>query len=173
MEDKQLNEQQLQALLRLKRHEQPPPGYFDDLLHSIHRRQREELLRRPAWRLFLDRVGGYFSSLQRDWAYVGSMAAIVMIGMGVIQIALPKRVPVQGSGGTLANISTPVMRDSAIAELPQGPMLSLQGQPDFKIAKIIRSRPRDNSPDANIADVPVRFVIDAQPATYEQARIRF
>ena len=37
----QLDENQLQALLRLKRHENPPPGYFDGLLDRVHRRQRE------------------------------------------------------------------------------------------------------------------------------------
>ena len=36
-------------LLRLKRYEQPPPGYFDDFLREFQRRQRAEALRRPAW----------------------------------------------------------------------------------------------------------------------------
>ena len=31
-------------LLRLKRYEQPPPGYFENFLHEFHRRQRDELL---------------------------------------------------------------------------------------------------------------------------------
>ena len=47
--------QDLQRLLRLKRHEAPPPAYFEDFMAEFHRRQREELLRRPLWRLALDR----------------------------------------------------------------------------------------------------------------------
>ena len=48
--------QDLQRLLRLKRHETPPPAYFEDFMAEFHRRQREELLRRPLWRLALDRL---------------------------------------------------------------------------------------------------------------------
>ncbi len=89
MEDNQLSEKQLQALLRLKRHEQPPPGYFDDLLSNIHRRQREDLLRRPAWRLFVDRLRGFFSSW--DWNYAATLGAILVLGIGAIQLALPAK----------------------------------------------------------------------------------
>jgi len=97
MEERQLSEEQLQALLRLKRHEQPPPGYFDDLLHHVHRRQREDLLRRPAWRLFLDRLRGFFSSL--DWNYAAAMGIVLMVGVVTIRLALPGHPASQQTAG--------------------------------------------------------------------------
>ncbi len=43
-------------LLRLKRYEQPPPGYFDDFLFEFRRRQRAELLKRSTGEILWDRV---------------------------------------------------------------------------------------------------------------------
>jgi len=43
-------------LIRIKRFEQPPPGYFDRALIEFHRRQREELLRRSATSIWWERL---------------------------------------------------------------------------------------------------------------------
>ena len=59
----EFNEQDIATLLRLKRHEQPPPGYFDNFLHEFHRRQRAELLRQPLWRLALQRAQDFMFQL--------------------------------------------------------------------------------------------------------------
>src|SRR6201981_797901 len=52
----EFNDNEISRLLRLKRYEQPPPGYFDNFLHEFHRRQRNELLRQPLWRICFDRA---------------------------------------------------------------------------------------------------------------------
>ena len=52
----EFNDNEIARLLRLKRYEQPPPGYFENFLHEFHRRQRDELLRQPLWRICLERA---------------------------------------------------------------------------------------------------------------------
>lgn len=157
MANQPLNEQQLQALLRLKKHEQPPPGYFDDLLLAVQRRQREEMLRRPAWALMAERVGAFFASLRRDWAYVGTMAGVLMIGVGAIQLALPKKVPTLTQKTEVA-ASGPVVARVIPVENP-GEVVN-RGNPNLREVKTLRPG-------------PPRFIIDTMPASYEQNQIRF
>src|SRR6266508_2375540 len=59
----EFNDNEIARLLRLKRHEQPPPGYFENFLHEFHRRQRDELLREPLWRILLERAQDFMFRL--------------------------------------------------------------------------------------------------------------
>lgn len=170
MADKQLNEKQLQALLRLKRYEQPPPGYFDDLLSSIHKRQREEMLRRPAWRVSLERVKTFFESMRVDWRYAGTMAGILLTGVGIIQIAMPKQRPVAVASHS-ALMLQPASQQTQIA---QQPVLRLDGQNQEELLPL-------PAPPLRRAVVPARpgsqpapqFVGGSLPASYETIHIRF
>jgi hypothetical protein len=159
MPDQPLSETQLQALLRIKRYEQPPPGYFTGLLDRVQRRQREELLRRPAWHIALERVRAFFAPMHLDWSHAGAMAALLVAGIFAIRVAIPERAsgPAQSSG---AFAGSPLAAAS-------GPVLTLQpaGAPSVA-TQDDRRVPRD--PDA-----PVRFIIDTQPVSYEAIPTRF
>jgi len=79
-----LDEKQLQKLIRIKRFEQPPPGYFDRALIEFHRRQREELLRRSATSIWWER---FTSSLWNfrvpSYAY-GAVFGIFVVAASII-----------------------------------------------------------------------------------------
>src|SRR5947208_8439382 len=59
----EFNDSEIARLLRLKRYEQPPPQYFESFLHEFHRRQRNELLRQPLWRICLERAHDFMLRL--------------------------------------------------------------------------------------------------------------
>jgi hypothetical protein len=88
MKDDQTPEppEKLLALLAVKRHEQPPPGYFDRLPGQIRRRIASAEADRPqSW------WERWFSlPLPRPavgWAYAGLAAVLVVGGLGVAQHA--------------------------------------------------------------------------------------
>ena len=169
MTNEPLNEAQLKALLRLKRFEQPPPGYFDDLLSRVHRRQREELLRRPAWQIALERVRAFFAPLRLDWAHAAKLAALLVIGVGAIRFALPQRSTggPQFTGSTIA-VSTPPVKSVPRPER----VVTLQPHNSPILAVDSEKRVARNS-DQNGAEAPTRFIIDTQPVSYEATSIRF
>lgn len=156
-----LNESQLQALLRIKRHEQPPPGYFDNLLDRVHRRQREELLRRPAWKIALERIRTFLLPFHVNLRHAGAMAALLVVGIFAIRTAIPEHTT-QPTGIAPANSS------SNVADSKPGWTFQIEpgaAQPPIYVPE---NRLAQRDPNA-----PTRFIIDAQPVSYETTQIQF
>ena len=152
-----MTEEQLSALLRLKRFEQPPPHYFDDLLKEIQRRQRAELLRRPLWRIGWERIQTFFGEHSMGGlSYAGAMTTMLVIGMAAIGLLTPVKLE-QGPAASVATASTAA---------PAQPRLSLQ-PPTENAAASLESSPFPTAQSARNASRFPRYVIDARPASYE------
>jgi hypothetical protein len=150
-----MTEEQLSALLRLKRHEQPPPGYFDDLLRAVHRRQREELLQRPLWRIALERLQCYFGEGRlAPVSYAGALAAVAVAGVFAIRSMSPGPSLSAGPGAAAVAITAPAEPVDRALTLQQRrePLISQQ-QLDAQIG---------------FASKAPRYVIDARPVSYER-----
>ncbi len=152
-----MTEEQLSALLRLKRYEQPPAGYFDGLLRDIHRRQRAELLHRPLWRIALDRVQTLFSEHSMgSLSYAGAMAAVLVVGVGAIGLLTPS-----GEGGRGGASTTIAVRPKVT---PERYVTLQKSSPDLKLDD--RSLAYRQSAPGPVLPEP-RYVIDRRPVSYE------
>jgi len=149
-----MNDEQLCALLRLKRFEQPPEGYFDGLLRDIHRRQREELLRRSLWSIAMERMQTFFGEHSMSSpAYAGAMAAVLVAGVVTIGTVLPHS---HAPGGGVIASATPApvsqsQADKSLAHIDVGP-----GQ-DLYVSQG--------------ALFPPRYIMDARPVSYDASSI--
>ncbi|MDQ3622975.1 MAG: hypothetical protein M3463_10870 [Verrucomicrobiota bacterium] len=154
-----MTEEQLAALLRLKRFEQPPAGYYDRLLQDIHRRQRAELLRRPLWRIALERVQTFFNERNMgDFSYAGALATILALGAGTIVVLAP------GSIERVSRIGTVSAQPPVVS---QGPLFTLQTPTPAPLSTIdFESVPLASPERPNVSPQP-RYVIDSRPVSYE------
>src|ERR1700758_1065484 len=83
------NDNEIARLLRLKRYEQPPPGYFENFLHEFHRRQRDELLGQPFWRICLQRAHTFMLRLDaRSLASYPAAVTAVLVCAAVISLKI-------------------------------------------------------------------------------------
>src|SRR4051812_18355930 len=155
----EFNDNEIARLLRLKRYEQPPPGYFENFLHEFHRRQRDEMLRQPLWRICLERAHAFMSQL--DMASLASYptaVAAVLVCAAVISL----KVYQQPQTARVAIQSPSVLSAPANAE-QEWSLGSPVGTP------ILRMQPvrgfRDNAQTHRAA--PPRYVLDSVPVSYE------
>jgi hypothetical protein len=178
-----MTEEQLSALLRLKRYEQPPDHYFDRLLEDIHRRQRADLVRLPLWKIAMERVQTFFSehSMSRV-TYAGALASVMIVGVTAIGLMIPDASP-QGDS-SLAVIAS-VLPEANVQKNVEPSQDSNQGLiAEHKEAPVPEERllrlDREGAGRALTADspsirsVPVyaplspqRYIMDAQPVSYD------
>ena len=158
-----MTEEQLTALLRIKRFEQPPPQYFDRLLENIHRRQREELLHRPLWRIAVERVQTFFSEHSMgNVSYAGAMAGALVVGAGTIAVMMPGEIEQRN----LVAATTPKQPKA-------GSLLTLQSRTSAAPVLPVTFESQLPQP-TRFASKDPRYVIDARPASYEpEASIQF
>lgn len=155
-----MTDEQLSALLRIKRFEQPPPQYFDRLLENIHRRQRAELLRLPLWKIALERMQTFFGEHSMgNLSYAGALASLLVVGVTTIGVMTP--------GGS-------VQRAETLASVGSGP------QPEAPLLSIETARPvpafgSTSLPTASPGFAPApsqpRYIIDARPVSYDPSSL--
>jgi len=172
-------DQKLSALLRLKRYEQPPAGYYEKLLQDIHRRQRAELLRKPLWSIGLERIQTFFSAHSMgSLSFAGSMAVVAVAGaLGISLIgSSPKTAtaPVLAAASTVRTSGAVPRVDAAparalVLQAPAGGALLALDDAALNDARLVPAR----ISRAESAAAQPRYVIDSRPVSYEAAKVSF
>ena len=159
----EFNENDIGKLLRLKRHEQPPPGYFENFLHEFHRRQRDELLKEPVWRIALQRTQDFLFRLNiPGLASYPAMATALVICAAVISLKVyqtPETVNVAAQNRTPV-VATTTRPDSNWSL--SNPVTTRDLGPS-----LVRTV-KDSSKTHRVA-APPRYVLDSTPVSYEAA----
>jgi hypothetical protein len=155
----EFNDSEIARLLRLKRYEQPPPAYFENFLHEFHRRQRNELLRQPLWRICLERAHAFMLRLDVPSlaSYPAAVTAVLVCG-AIISLKIYQ----QPETPRVALQSPPALSAPA----------SAQGEWSLAspvAAQFLRTQPVRSFHESAQTHraAPPRYVLDSVPVSYE------
>lgn len=161
------------TLLRLKRHEQPPPGYFENFLHEFHRRQRAELLRQPLWRIALQRAQDFMFQVNVPSLTSYPVAAAAIIACAVVFSLKVYQAP-EAANVAAITVQQPVAL--AVPSVRPNASWSLSSTRIAAQHADIGSMPIRTSSDnvqTHRLAAPPRYVLDSTPVSYEPASFRF
>jgi hypothetical protein len=156
----EFDDNEIGRLLRLKKYEQPPPGYFENFLHEFHRRQRDELLRQPLWKIALGRAQDFMMSLNvARLASYQVAATAVLLCAAVISLRIYQTPP----SPNVAHVA---------------PIVPAQSATDggWSLASPVSTRITVTQPRSHLSThrtaTPPRYVLDSMPVSYESS-LRF
>ena len=76
----------MHKIIKLKRYEQPPDGYYEDFLREFHRRQRAELLKPSISTLIMERLSGLIPELRVPaLAFAGAAVVALIASIAIIR----------------------------------------------------------------------------------------
>ena len=157
-----LDGHELQKLLRIKRFEQPPPGYFDRALIELHQRQREELLRRPATLIWWERFVSWLWKFRVPSYAYGAMFGVFVVVVTIVGSGL--WAPYKDATDSSANR---VVVSGPEAQEVVANRLSLGGNLDWSKFHQTASSPKVVPVIGPSQTALPRYVLDGRPLTYK------
>ncbi len=144
------------TLLRLKKHEQPPPGYFEDFLHEFHRRQRDAFLRQPLWRICLERAHDFMFKLNvPSLTSYPAAATAILIFAAVISFKIYQTPDRTNFAENRPAVSVPVQSDELTLASP------------VSASRVFTTTPLRNSMLPTHRATQPRYVLDSVPVSYD------
>jgi hypothetical protein len=164
----EFNDRDIATLLRLKRYEQPPPGYFDNFLHEFHRRHRAELLKQPLWRIAIQRAQDFMFQLNLSTLTSYPAAATAVVVCAAVLTLKVAQTP-DASMSNVASVRVEQQTPLAVASANESWSLSTPVSRDFGSASFrnVSEGVQTHRPAAQ-----PRYVLDSTPVSYEPS-LRF
>jgi hypothetical protein len=152
------DDRDIATLLRLKKFEQPPPGYFDDFLHEFHRRQRDALLRQPLWRICLERAHDFMFKLNvPSLTSYPAAATALLIFAAVISIKVYQTPEKSNFAENRSTVSIPAQPDN------EWTLAS-----PVSATRVLSTKPlRSSSMLPTHRATQPRYVLDSVPVSYD------
>ena len=132
---------ELATLLRLKNHEQPPDGYFEDFARTFHDRQRTELLTVSVWRMLADRTATAFydwrAALQPRLLYpLGAACAAIVVTALALRPTSSTTAP-EGALTTAPARAPTTAPAGALTTAPAGALATAPARPSLQPGAIL------------------------------------